>query len=332
MRFFGWLPCAALLGIASCASAAAPAPVAAAQRGAPAAGAPAPAAAPAAREQAGLYERVAVLGASLSDGSGLSRWTGFPCTLAPLLGALLREHGALASHSDVRFFARPHELGAGLAEAARAGRPTLVFAYDFLFWYAHGAMPEDQRMAGLERGLGELERFDCPLVIADLPDVHIALGGQMTRMGGGPLVTPEMLPEPETLARLNERLRAWARARGDVVVVPLARFHAEVSAGRAFRVGGAEWPAGSTGELLQSDLLHPTLEGVLALFAITAEALAAEGQPFAAGELRGELAELRAAWPAALSDARAAWEAEQAAEAARRAAGREERRKARERG
>ncbi len=281
------------------------------------------------------FARVAILGASLSAGSGLRKWLGFEGDLAPLFATLVVRPGAIETFADVLFFADPEQRGNELIAEARAFDPTLVVALDFLFWYAHGWMADEHRAARLERGLELLSSFDCPLVIADFPDISLALEGSATPMGGGPLVTAPMLPSPEARAALNERLLAWVTERraggADVVVVPFGHYLELLQRAEPIEIGADRWPGGDRAALLQSDLLHPTLEGAYIVLLITAEAMVAQSARFDAAAFRPDRAALEAALPAASAPWREAWEAEQQARAEQRAREREERRRERKR-
>jgi hypothetical protein len=177
------------------------------------------------------------MGASVSAGFGWTRQEARGRTLAALLDdALTTEHTPVRSFASVWFFKDPLAVGQRQVDQVLTYAPTLTVAVDFLFWFVHGPeLDAARRLARLEQGLALLERLPGPLLLGELPAMPTAVGKALE---------PDMLPSPETLAKLNQRVSEWARQRGDVLLLPLGTW-LERS------------PAGS----LQVDGLHPTREG-----------------------------------------------------------------------
>ena len=153
-------------------------------------------------------------------------------------------------------FRDPVEIGGQELALAKRRKPDAVVAVDFLFWFAYGYVgrdPERQRRARFEQGLALLDQLEVPLIVGDLPDMR----GAATRM-----LKPQQVPSKKTLARLNARLRGWARQRGDVTVVPLSELIHEL------KIDGTVLPLAAGAlrtaplALLQADRLHPTRLGV----------------------------------------------------------------------
>lgn len=225
-----------------------------------------------AREAAGATkDRVAILGASLSQGFGARPGWG-----AAFAASRAIPPEVVSEHCTLFFFAKPVEHGTSLAEKARAADPTLVLAVDFLFWFGYGAVDisggklasEDDRLRLLDRGLSLLEPFTCPLVIGDFPDASPAVGK---------ILAPEQMPAPKTLAALNKRVGDWAATRTNVVVLPLAEWMAQIRHGRTIRIGAHEFGKEAAAEWLQKDQLHPTSEGLIALAMLVNERLTNRG-------------------------------------------------------
>lgn len=220
-----------------------------------------------ARAPCELTRRVLAIGASATAGFGTR------ADLALAFQACLPEpsehSGALGSQW---LFARPALGGSEQVQAALAAEPTLVLALDFLFWFGYGALDvegdplanEDGRLALLEHGLALLEPVRCPLVIGDFPDMSAAVGK---------MLFPVQMPELATLERLNARVHAWAAARPNVRVAPLAALLAVLARGEALRIGPLEYGAAEASALLQADRLHPTRAGLLALAVLALEEL-----------------------------------------------------------
>ena len=122
-----------------------------------------------------VLERIVVAGASVSGGFGLHRDVGGPLTFGQVLdAAITAPHGVVANRADLLFSRAPDGVGRLMMDSVIAARPTLVVAIDFLFWFGYGDLPEEKRLARLERGFALLEELECPVVVTDLPDMSAA--------------------------------------------------------------------------------------------------------------------------------------------------------------
>ncbi|MFO0827251.1 MAG: hypothetical protein U0572_03790 [Phycisphaerales bacterium] len=163
------------------------------------------------------------------------------------------------------FFMSPGSTGRSLVDRAIEKKPTLVVGIDFLFWYVYGdddghggpLRHELDRLKKLELGFRELERFDpsVPIVVGDIPDMSRAVGKMISRT---------QLPQPDTQKQANDRIRAWVTKRGNAIVFPLAQLVDELKGDQPIVACGVTF-ANDKGKLIQSDDLHPTLRGSLAL-------------------------------------------------------------------
>jgi hypothetical protein len=223
-----------------------------------------------------LLQRIVVLGASVSDGFGLESQVGARTGMTDVVhSAIVAPHGTVKATTSLLFFTSPDQIGASLVAKVREADPTLVFAIDYLFWFAYGAAATDEaRLEHLDRGLASLEALDCPLLLGDIPDMSAAArpdpAGQVP-----PLLVPEQVPSEKSLALLNGRIRSWAAGRKHVLVVPVADFIARLHAGTEIEIHGNRWSAGAREKLIGPDRLHPTLEGAVALWLAGLDALAA---------------------------------------------------------
>lgn len=293
----------------------------------PDSGSPADDRGPRPAEAEALTARIHVLGASLSAGAGNSVELDTPKDVRLgrfLAAALPPESARIEDHGDMWFFTQPVKRGAEQVEAALAGHPTLVVALDFLFWYGYGDAfrNDDERVARLERGLAQLDRFACPIVIGDLPDITIALKGRGPL--GTPLVTRGMIPPKDVLERLNARIAAWMAERPRVAQVPLAPMLARFQAGEKLTLRGNSWHPEAISEVLQADLLHPTARGTTWVALATWDVLARTHESIAELPLVLDERKLLERLMAATAD-------ERAKEAKKRADREERRRRAEER-
>ncbi|MAB82278.1 MAG: hypothetical protein CMJ24_02440 [Phycisphaerae bacterium] len=231
-------------------------------------------------DQSHPFDRIALIGASVTWGFGnqievpLETYTHHdPIDLADIIDAMmLREHEIVVSGGDVAFFRTPRTSGARLAAEAVEAEPTLVLALDFLFWYGYGNRNIDSRphtglksrLKLLEMGLAELDRFECPVVVFDFPDVSPAIGLMLIR---------SQVPSPEDLAAMNARLHEWASTRPNVILLPLHETLTQIRADEGFAIEDLQWPAGSLRTIILPDNLHPTTDGTIALAQLAVRAL-----------------------------------------------------------
>ncbi len=205
-----------------------------------------------------VLKRIAVVGASVSGGFGLEAEVGGRVVLADALDAAVSgEHAPVVSAAERLFFIDPSMLAEKSVSRVLKARPTLVVAVDFLFWFGYGTVArEADRLTRLEEGLAYLERFSCPCVVGDIPDMSAAIGT---------MLAARQVPKKETLRRLNDRIRQWAKKRKDAATLSLSAFMETLRAGKTVRLGAY---AGTREVLLQQDQLHTTLEGTAYLAAV----------------------------------------------------------------
>ncbi len=175
-------------------------------------------------------------------------------------------HDVPRNYGDGATFIDP--LGALHEQAVSAAkdRPTVVIAVDWLFWPVHQSIPLDvlaaerdaQRLANVDAALAELDRFDCPIVIGDVPDMKHAQGG---------LLKESHDPGARVRAQANQRLTDWAAERPNRFVLNVSAFADAVNSGAAIEIAGFIYPAGESVRLLQRDGLHATPEGLAVLVA-----------------------------------------------------------------
>tara|TARA_R110002126_G_scaffold65642_3_gene167400 strand:- start:6716 stop:7528 length:813 start_codon:yes stop_codon:yes gene_type:complete len=195
-----------------------------------------------------LYHRVAVIGASGSAGFGI------PVNLAEALDeAITIAHDEPADLASEMTFLDPLDYGNRQVEGALAHDPTIVFAFDFPFWFGYGMNVESERLPRLEQGLAMLDRIQAPIVVCGFPDMHFAIG---------PMLSPNLVPEVDTIHALDARVREWAAARPRVTFYDLAGTIARIERGEGMPWDGAPWPRDGASPF-QDDRLHPTEEGMV---------------------------------------------------------------------
>ena len=219
-------------------------------------------------EEPGLFDRIAVIGASASAGFGLE------VRLGGVVEAALGDRAVeVLDAGDALFFTSPASRGQAAMEQALAFEPTLVLALDFPFWFAYGDRPDDQRVAMLERGLAQLDQLACPMIVGGIPDMADAVGIMLAR---------EQVPSDEAQLELDDKVRAWAEERESVAFFDLRRGHAQTVDGEATALG-VPWPPDDE-DALQGDELHPTDAGLVGLL------LNALDQAGLAGAVQGDAA------------------------------------------
>ncbi|MEZ6015113.1 MAG: SGNH/GDSL hydrolase family protein [Planctomycetota bacterium] len=265
--------------------------------------------------------RISVLGASLSGGYGnsLELVTPKDVRLGRFLACALPQDGfEVIDHGDVWLFTQPISRGREQVDAALAEEPDFVVALDFLFWYGYGDgyVSDDDRVRDLELGLAQLDRFSCPIILGDLPDVTVALQGKGPL--GTPVVTRGMIPREVALNRLNARIAYWMAERPRVSQVPLASMLTRMQAGLELTMRGNTWKPDSLAEVLQPDLLHPTARGTLWVTLATLDVMARAHTSIAALPLVWDEATLRERLMAATAAERAREQKKRDAREARR--------------
>lgn len=221
-------------------------------------------------ERTAVLDRVALVGASATSGFGAvisnDAGTSTLTTLSQVFAAAVnRTPPPVITHlGHIMFFNAPMDIGPDLVSAALDADPTLVIGVDYLFWYGHGSRGRDgrpitdemDRLDLLDEGLAQLERFECPVVVGDYPDVTPAIGF---------MISAAQVPDPDTREILNARVREWAAERPNVIVLPFAQLVESMRANEGFMAGDRSWPAGSEKVLVQPDRLHPTTQGLIAI-------------------------------------------------------------------
>ena len=248
-----------------------------------------------------LYDRIAVVGASASDGFGVSVRADAPPvdltapvdpnakpnvakkpTLVQLnLSDVLRyaaktttdgttsQRVIMHHYSSGFFFTNPGPIGQGEIYRALKIKPTLVLGLDFLFWYVYGTVTAEgkpmttgaDRFSNLELGLEQLDRIvnaGIPLVIADIADMHDAIGKMLSE---------NQVPDVQTIGNANTRIMEWVKARPLVKIMPLSQILETLKKGGSIDLAGKSWNPAELGALLQDDQLHPTFAGTVVIAA-----------------------------------------------------------------
>jgi hypothetical protein len=204
------------------------------------------------------WDRVVMIGASVTDGYSANETNYAKYRLSRYVdAALLAPHEPVRNLGHYLFFFGPEAAGAQQVAAALQARPTAVVAVDFLFWFCYGTGNSDaERAKQFEAGLKLLEPISCPLVVGDIPDASAAVGN---------MLTPQQMPSKAALAAANRRLKAWAAGRSNVVTVALSDFMRQATSNQKIIIQGHTWKAGETRSLLQDDMLHASASGCAAL-------------------------------------------------------------------
>lgn len=210
-----------------------------------------------------LLQRIHVIGASASAGFALNgKRHGIILFIdAAVLGAHKKYH----SEASELFFMSPERTAMNQVDEVVDANPTLVIGVDYLFWLGYGIVKnEDERLALLEKGLTNLEKIKCALVISEYPDMSPAIGK---------MLMAKQVPAKETFVKLNKRVREWAAKHENVILISLPEFLDGLRGGTDFSMRGNHYEKGSTKQLLQSDELHPTPEGTAVLTVIIFDAI-----------------------------------------------------------
>jgi hypothetical protein len=229
------------------------------------------------------WDRIVMVGASATAGFTESEPLGGPKTpqyrLSRYLEAALRvAHKPVQNLANTMFFIQPEAAGRFQIDQALKASPTLVVGIDFLFWFCYGEGPaEKDRLQRFEKGLELLDTVQCPLVLGDIPDASGA---------SNDMLPADQIPSRETMSAANRRLKQWAVARRQVVIVSLSGFMRAAMANQALTIHGHTEPAGKTRGLLQSDRLHPSQRGCAVLVLAILDAVQSTRPAHTSGEIR----------------------------------------------
>ena len=242
-----------------------------------------------AREETKTLSRIAVIGASMSDGFGVRVTTTLAdgkkisegVNLAELVKVACKDPTVVVSnYTSSMYFMNPARTAQSSATRACGDNaqemPTCVLAVDWLFWNGYGISnvrgeklsSDTERMELLDNALACLEPMcaaNIPIVLGDFPDMHSAIGGGM--------ISAPMVPSVECLAALNARVAQWALTKKNVCIVPLSKLTQDLLQKKPIHAAGREWDAQTLGPLLQKDRLHPTFAGTVTVLAATLDAL-----------------------------------------------------------
>ncbi len=212
-------------------------------------------------------EQVVVIGASMSGGFGLSLELETQVDLAHVLSlALGKSPGDIEGLGDCLFSRSPVAIGSRQVDAALKLNPSLVLAPDFAFWFGYGLELDcEARLKQLDTCLKQLERFKCPVLVGDIPDMTCALQGRSPLTGGRAMITAQQIPAPGCQAKLNQRLAEWAEERRSIAVWPMSEFVIALQSKETVRVRGNAYTPERKQGLLQADLLHPSSRGAVAV-------------------------------------------------------------------
>jgi hypothetical protein len=222
----------------------------------------------------GIFSRIAVIGASVSAGFSYPPAKNVSAKLAEIIEkSLVVPHEPLLSAAYDVFFLHPEQCGTLALEKAREFQPTLVVALDYLFWYGYGHVEADsERLERLEKGLKNLESFQCPVLVGDFPDMSPALKARVK------MISRDQVPSQPALRKLNDRVKEWAAERKNVILVPLAEVCRKVHANGKIEVRGNLYEEGKSQRLFQDDLLHTNIEGSALLWVMSVDLLVQAGQ------------------------------------------------------
>ncbi len=229
------------------------------------------------------FARVVVMGASVSDGFGVRLRATLPdgrrptatvslCTV--LQAACTDKQSQFHDLSTDMYFLDPAGTAQRTAAEAIAKKPTLVLAIDWLFWNGYGVrglrdaplVTCEDRLALLDHALQQLQPLAAqgiPIVLGDFPDMHTAIGGGM--------LSEEMVPSADCVSQLNVRVQAWCATRPNVALMKLSEVVQCAVNKTPVTVCGRTWNEAELGPLMQSDRLHPTLNGSILILAVALE-------------------------------------------------------------
>lgn len=229
--------------------------------------------------------RPAFLGASVTAGVGTEvpidadqteSGAGAPVTMALAYDAVVTARtDAILDFGDPGVYLDPMPTLREQVVAAAARKPSIVIAIDWTFWPLHQSFPtslsEDERgslrLAAFEVALAELDRFECPVLVGDIPMMPEARA----------VIGDDACPGDEVIAEANDRLRRWAAADPNRFVIPVGELIGHTAAGTSSTVVGVDLGSGPVRPMVQSDGLHATADGLVILASAAVSSLEEAG-------------------------------------------------------
>ena len=189
-----------------------------------------------------------VMGASMSAGFMLD------IKFADVLDkSFLSEH-KLMSVADAGFFQDPVGIGKNMIDALKDNKSTLIFAVDFLFWFAHGSgLSFADRTARLDKGLKLLDSIECAVIVGTLPDMSGA---------NKLMLPPSAIPSKDELEKINAKIANWSKTNKKIILVPLSDWVYKMKNSKEIEIFG-EKKIFPTDDVMQADMLHPSKKGLI---------------------------------------------------------------------
>ena len=217
------------------------------------------------KPEVALFSRAVVVGWEISEGFGLKAELGAPGDLGDIVEASLLF--PIPIGVERRTFSTAAVAG-GQFQAAVNAKASLIVAVDYLIPFVYAdAGSDEKRLANVEAELQRLGGTQIPLMLGTVPDLTSA--SKILN----PLVPPKFLPQPATLARINERIASWAREHTNVFLAPIAAEYAHIEAGEPFGVRASAWPKSWLSEMVQKDRVHTRMHGSIAAWLLGLDAL-----------------------------------------------------------
>ncbi len=219
---------------------------------------------------ANLWSKPVIIGASVSDGYHSDEPIGGlkseKLSLENYLEKIIvAKHGKIINLGNKFFFMNSKGVSVKQVENAYKLKPSVVLAPDFLFWLVYGNIGDEKlRMISLDRGLQLLEKFECPMVVGNIPNASKAIYK---------MLAPSQIPKLETMTAANKRIKQWVAKRHNVIILDNETFMKKSHANEEIKLKNITLKKGETTGLLQTDFLHPTARGARAISLALLESL-----------------------------------------------------------
>lgn len=193
-------------------------------------------------------DRIAIVGASVSDGLGGTPFGEAFAAAAP--------RSAVESAANVMLFRDPIGETRRQVERAMAFRATTIVGLDLMFWQLYGSTDPAWRTQARQAALAELDRArraGAWIVLGDVP--HVVTASEL-------LIPRQAIPTAAEVAAFNAEIAVWG-ARERVLIVPFASWAEPLANDQDTEISpGERVPAKA---LVTPDGLHPNALGVWAL-------------------------------------------------------------------
>ncbi len=216
-----------------------------------------------------------VIGASVSAGFGHG------ITVATALDAAIKKPHRLLDRASTFFFVQYRKSTPKILAEFKKENVDGIVALDYLFWFANGKKPYEQRARDVKDAIEQILALDKPVVLGAVPPLrHVS-----PRM-----LSPDKVAPLDHVRRLNALVTKLIAGRKDVVVLPVDRWIDALEEGSAIpELASVGAKTAAPRDIFQEDGLHLSRKGTAFATLMVLQALAGDAGLLKAKESLGSM-------------------------------------------